>query len=125
LFWQIVAEQKGIQDLPPELPIEDKEIAAATKTEQVELRKSRLGQGRFRQQLIRLRRRCYVSALSEQAVLRASHIKSWKDSNNLERLDPHNGLLLTPNYDTLFDAGFISFSDDGRILVSDELPAQV
>lgn len=125
LFFEIAAERNGIKNAPPDLPIEEMEILAAAQTEQLELRKSRLGQGRFRQQLIQLRKRCYVTGLSETGVLRASHIKSWKDSNNPERLDPHNGLLLTPNYDALFDAGFISFADDGRILLSEELSATV
>ena len=29
-----------------------------------------------------------------------------------------NGLLLTPDADLLFDRGFISFEDDGDVLVS-------
>jgi hypothetical protein len=125
LFFEIAAERNGIKDVPPDLPIEEMEILAAEKMEQLELRRSRLGQGRFREGLIRLRKCCYISGLSETGVLRASHIKSWKDSNNPERLDPHNGLLLTPNYDALFDSGFISFTDEGRILLSNELPSEV
>jgi len=37
---------------------------------------------------------------------------------HVERLDGENGLLLTPTIDHLFDRGFISFEDDGRLLVS-------
>nr|WP_313885539.1 HNH endonuclease [Bacillus sp. ISTL8] len=33
----------------------------------------------------------------------------------------NNGLLLCPNHDALFDKGFISFEDDGRILISNSL----
>jgi len=50
--------------------------------------------------------------------LRASHCKPWRDSNNEERLDGENGLLLTPNADHLFDRGFIGFDDNGDVLVS-------
>ncbi len=54
-------------------------------------------------------------------MLRASHIKPWRLSNNNERLDIYNGLLLTPNLDQAFDTGFISFANDGRILISKRL----
>lgn len=50
--------------------------------------------------------------------LRASHCKPWRDSNNDERLDGENGLLLTPTIDHLFDRGFISFESNGDLLVS-------
>jgi hypothetical protein len=52
----------------------------------------------------------------------ASHIKPWRCATNLERLDRHNGLLILPQYDKLFDRGFISFKDDGGILTSPALP---
>jgi predicted restriction endonuclease len=51
-------------------------------------------------------------------ILRASHIKPWKISNNEERLDPANGLLLSANFDALFDAGLVTFDDSGHMLVS-------
>ena len=41
-----------------------------------------------------------------------------KDSNESEKLDPYNGLLLSPIFDTLFDKGFISFNDNGKIILS-------
>ena len=33
-------------------------------------------------------------------MLRASHAKPWKDSDDVECGDPYNGLLLSPNLDT-------------------------
>jgi putative restriction endonuclease len=50
--------------------------------------------------------------------LRASHCKPWRDSDNSERLNGENGLLLTPSIDHLFDRGFISFQGDGGLIVS-------
>jgi putative restriction endonuclease len=49
----------------------------------------------------------------------ASHIKPWCESTNEERLNGENGLLLTPSIDHLFDRGFISFEDNGELLISD------
>jgi predicted restriction endonuclease len=53
--------------------------------------------------------------------LRASHIKPWRASSDKERLDVDNGILLTATLDSLFDVGLISFSDDGSILISNNL----
>ena len=51
-------------------------------------------------------------------ILRASHIKPWRECTNEERLDPYNGLLLVPNLDALFDAGLITFGEEGGLVVS-------
>ena len=57
-------------------------------------------------------------------LLRASHIKPWAEcSTDDERLDVFNGLLLAPHIDALFDVGWISFCDDGHVLVSNRLEA--
>lgn len=45
----------------------------------------------------------------------ASHIRPWRHSSNEQRLDPENGLMLTPNIDHLFDRGFITFSGRGSL----------
>jgi putative restriction endonuclease len=90
-------------------------------TEQEQIVASRLGQGSFRRNVIRLWGSCSVTGLQTISLLRASHIKPWKDSDNNERLTPYNGLLLIPNYDFLFDRGYISFKDNGNILVSNRL----
>lgn len=101
------------------------EILEAPETERVELLKSRLGQGRFRRDLIKLRRHCYVTRIDDDRFLRASHILPWSDATNEQRLNPSNGLLLSPNFDHLFDKAYISFEDDGRLLVSKSLPADI
>jgi hypothetical protein len=80
---------------------------------------ARLGQGRFRYQVLeKWGQRCVVSGCAVEEILRASHIKPWRESNNDERLNPANGLLLTANLDALFDRHLISFENDGRMLVS-------
>jgi hypothetical protein len=91
------------------------------KTEKQQLVNARLGQGVFRESLLKLWGGCSVSGCSEPTMLRASHIKPWRLSSNKERLDPYNGLLLTPNFDLAFDNGLISFDPDGKIMISDAL----
>ena len=79
---------------------------------------ARRGQGLFKQNVQRIERQCRVTKVDQIEHLRASHCKPWRDSSNTERLDGENGLLLTPDVDHLFDRGFISFEDGGRVLVS-------
>lgn len=80
--------------------------------------KARKGQGIFRVRLATIEHNCRVTGISNPTHLVASHIKPWRHSNNAERLDGNNGLLLSPNIDHLFDRGFISFADNGDLLVS-------
>ncbi|MER2512621.1 MAG: HNH endonuclease, partial [Nitrosomonas ureae] len=64
---------------------------------------------------------CSVTGCKQIELLRASHIKPWRDSSNAERLDVFNGLLLLPNLDACFDSGLISFDDNGEIIISGDL----
>jgi predicted restriction endonuclease len=92
-------------------------------TELEDVRKARVGQGRFRKLLLeRWGARCAVTGVEIPALLSASLIKPWRCATNAERLDRHNGLLVLPQYDRLFDRGFITFADDGSLLVSPALP---
>ncbi len=85
---------------------------------QVALVVARRGQGLFRERVQGRESFCRVTRVDRPEHLRASHCKPWRDSNHEERLNGENGLLLTPSIDHLFDRGFISFEDDGRLLVS-------
>jgi len=87
-------------------------------TERVSLVKARIGQGLFRQKLLLHWEACAVTGFSDTNLLLASHIKPWRSCNNAERLNPFNGLLLTPNLDRAFDAGLITFTHEGPIVVS-------
>ncbi|BCQ24712.1 HNH endonuclease [Caballeronia sp. NK8] len=84
----------------------------------------RVGQELFRNaQMDYWQGRCCVTGLAVLPLLRASHIKPWaKCVNDDERLDVFNGLLLAPHIDALFDGGWISFSGQGTLLVSELLP---
>jgi hypothetical protein len=80
----------------------------------------RVGQASFRSKLERLwEGRCAVTGAT--ALLNASHIKPWAAANDRERLDPFNGLLLSPVYDRAFDQGLITFEDTGCIRIAASL----
>lgn len=87
-------------------------------TEKDSIVKSRIGQGIFRNELIEYWHGCAISQCPFTWMLIASHIKPWRDADNQERLDTYNGLLLLPNYDKLFDLGYISFTQMGKIMYS-------
>jgi hypothetical protein len=79
---------------------------------------ARRGQGKFRANLHVVERACRITKVDRPEHLIASHIRPWRDSDNSSRLDGENGLMLTPTVDHLFDKGFISFENNGRLIVS-------
>jgi hypothetical protein len=91
---------------------------AVPETERIQLVLARRGQGRFREQVQVHEVQCRITGVNRPEHLRASHIKPWRDSTNAERLSGENGLLLTPSIDHLFDRGFLSFAESGRLLIS-------
>lgn len=91
-------------------------------TEAQVLALARRGQGRYRDDLFKLWGGCCsVTGCAVGAVLRASHIKPWCMSSDVQRLDSNNGLVLIATFDSLFDRGLISFSDQGSMLYSEVL----
>lgn len=83
----------------------------------------RVGQDLFRTALLDYwQGKCCVTGLAIPTLLRASHIRPWSEcETDEERLDVFNGLLLAPHVDALFDGGWISFADDGALLMSPAL----
>jgi predicted restriction endonuclease len=67
--------------------------------------------------------RCPLTGITEPALLRASHIVPWSDCNDAQRLDVHNGLLLSALWDAAFDCGLVSFVDEGTPRASSSLSA--
>ena len=106
------------QSAQDDLTMHKTEIDNLSETERQSIIKARIGQGTFRRQLLEMWEGCAVTDVRLPTVLRASHIKPWRFSNNSERLDPYNGLLLLPQYDQLFHKGLISFGDNGEIIPS-------
>ena len=98
--------------------IDEIRLKPIDETEKSALILARRGQGLFKQRVRRVETRCRITRVERIEHLRASHCKPWRDSDDAERLDGENGLLLTPSIDHLFDRGFISFEADGKLLVS-------
>jgi hypothetical protein len=109
----------------PEAPLDRfrvKTVSLPRTTEAERIVIQRICQDIFRDALIDYwRGRCPMSGITERALLRASHIRSWADCTDAERLDVHNGLLLSALWDAAFDRGLVSFADDGSVLASPRL----
>lgn len=78
--------------------------------------KPRLGQGGFRVVVLEgYERRCSVTGERTLPVLQAAHIQPYSE------MGPHdlsNGLLLRSDWHTLFDAGYVTITNDFKIEVS-------
>ncbi len=98
------------------------EQIATPKTSKSTVTESRVGQAKFRKDLLKYWKTCAVTNFKVERLLRASHIKPWSIATPTERLDSFNGLLLVPNLDALFDDGYISFDKQGQVLISSQLP---
>lgn len=109
----------------PTLPYEDflNETAHLGDTEAEREQKVRIGQNRFRSALMDYwNATCPLTGVREPELLRASHIIPWAAcSSDQERLNVHNGLLLSALWDAAFDAGLVTFDDRGRAVPSPRL----
>lgn len=114
-----INHQKELQDEVAE--IEKIDSLPIPETEKERMIKARVGQGKFKKLLLDRQCKCAICSVSDKRLLIASHIKPWRDASNEERLDVHNGLLLCPNHDALFDKGIISFDPQGKVVISDTL----
>jgi hypothetical protein len=68
--------------------------------------------------------KCMVEKLA-YPVLIASHIKPFINCDDNEAYDVNNGILLSRNIDSLFDLGYITFSNTGQIISSSQLATDV
>lgn len=83
--------------------------------------KVRVNQDIFRNKLLQRYSKCCLCDVSNQNLLIASHIKPWNVCESNEKLDIDNGFLMCSNHDRLFDQGWITFTDDGKIVIADRL----
>ncbi|NBC32284.1 MAG: HNH endonuclease [Alphaproteobacteria bacterium] len=98
----------------------DRTRALPKATEAERLVVQRVGQDIFRAALLEYwGGACPLTGITHPRLLRASHMKPWAAcETDAERLDIHNGLLLAAHLDAAFDAGLITFADNGALIVS-------
>jgi hypothetical protein len=94
-------------------------------TQRQQLIQARVGQGLFRALVMGRDRCCRMTGVRDHRLLRASHIKPWRNASNSERLDSENGLILSPHIDVLFDQRLVSFENNGDLIVARQLSSEV
>lgn len=83
--------------------------------------KTRINQQVFRKIVMaNYKNRCAITNLDIPALLVASHIIPW-GKNDQERLNPENGICMSPLYDRAFDKGYIGINEKFEILLSKDL----
>lgn len=94
------------------------ESSSIENEEKVQLTRARIGQGKYRIGVLELCPFCPITLVSDDRLLIASHIKPWAKANEEEKIDPKNGFMFTPTIDFLFDRGFITFTNDKKMIIS-------
>lgn len=83
--------------------------------------KTRVNQSVFRQMIIaNYNVKCAITGIDIPELLFASHIIPWSQ-NEIERLNPENGICLSALYDKAFDKGLIGINKGNRIILSSKL----
>ena len=111
----------GVTEHPSAIEEEEMSISANTKLtddQKLQTVKARIGQGKYRKNLLEQCPFCPITLVSDDRLLIASHIKPWAASDQFEKTDPKNGFMFTPTIDYLFDSGFITFDDKKKIYIS-------
>lgn len=118
-YFRLFADYFGDVEHPYTLEKEQEEIdQIVDKAEKSIMTRARIGQGKYREELLKLCPFCPITLVSDDRLLIASHIKPWAKSNDVEKIDPMNGFMLTPTFDFMFDRGFLSFTDDKKSILS-------
>ncbi|NDR57900.1 HNH endonuclease [Aliiruegeria sabulilitoris] len=128
----LYAAMSGLYELAvslPDAPLQEfllrtKGMPRTTEVERLVVQ--RVGQSIFRDRLMTYWKvRCPMTGITDPDLLRASHIKPWRDcKTDAERLDVHNGLLLSALWDAAFDKGHVSFEEEGTPIFSTKLSAE-
>jgi len=119
-YFRLFVDYFGEKEHPIMIKREEKSIEKENidNKNKKQLVSARIGQGKYREKLYKECPFCPITSVSDDRLLIASHIKPWVQSNNIEKIDPKNGFMFTPNIDKLFDRGFITFTDDKKMITS-------
>lgn len=128
-YWRLFADFDAISDKASATVFrygkKDEAVGTVrTGRKEQELNQARVGQGLYREKLLNECPFCPITMINDERLLIASHIKPWAVANNRERVDHKNGFILSPLYDKLFDRGFITFTDERRVIISNWLSPQ-
>ena len=120
---KILAEKENstIENKYQELLFDLKDFKGETKIREV---KTRVNQSVFREMVLaNYTTKCAITGIDIPQLLLASHIIPWS-KNKEHRLNPENGICLSPLYDKAFDKGLIGVNTNYEIILSKNLKAK-
>ncbi len=125
-YWKLFADFDAISDKREALVYTygkkgekiEPQPQAKESSHQTEIRRARQGQGLYREKLLAECPFCPITMINDERLLIASHIKPWAVATDKEKIDHKNGFMLSPLYDKLFDRGFMTFTEDRKIVLS-------
>ena len=118
--FRVVKKGKRLSKRPTNLDEATKRLRKIVETEKSTVSKRRVGSGALRKFALKHKVACEVTGLSDDALLRVSHIVAWSDDEK-NRLNPENIVLLSALWDSAFDQGLVSFDEAGAALFSPKL----
>lgn len=117
---QILAQKENtsIESKYQEILSDIKDLKGETVIREV---KTRVNQSVFRQMVLaNYSSKCAISGIDIPELLLASHIIPWS-KNEEHRLNPENGICLSPLYDKAFDKGIIGINKNYEVILSTDL----
>lgn len=81
----------------------------------------RIGQERYKNAVMEIFPKCVVTGVTDSNLLMACHIKDYAVCNKREMYDKYNGFTMTPTIHKLFDLGYLTFNENGDMVLSDFL----
>jgi hypothetical protein len=119
-LWYFTVNEKNEIVFKNTNKVKEKKFDSTEKYSQLKIRK---WQSYFRELLLKEMKCCPITWIDDKKILVASHIKPWAHSNNEERLNVKNWILLSPLFDKLFDKWIwlITFTLEKKILISNKL----
>ncbi len=111
-------ENSSIENKYQELLFDLKDLKGETVTREV---KTRVNQSVFREMVLaNYTTKCAITGIDIPQLLLASHIIPWS-KNEEHRLNPENGICLSPLYDKAFDKGIIGINQNYKVILSTSL----
>lgn len=115
---EIIKAKMRQQSIEQALGIQDTNLQGKVRESIV---KQRVNQNVFRTMILNnYNNTCAITGINIPTLLIASHIVPWADDEK-NRLNPENGICLSPLYDRAFDKGYIGVDDGYRVILSKEL----
>lgn len=122
---EILVAQYEKRDIEDKYHDELDDITNLSGEDKIKLVKTRVNQVVFRNIVLsNYNYKCAISGLPITELLVASHIIPWSE-NKIERLNPENGICLSPLYDKAFDKGYIGINNNFQIVLSNYLKLRI